>query len=40
MYALSDCINWYVNEKGDCGGRVENIDGTVICENCRNKSGH
>ena len=40
MYALSDCINWSTNQQGDCGGRVENVGGVIICENCRNKSGH
>lgn len=36
-YALSDCVNYDTNSQGDCGGRVENVNGTVICETCRNK---
>lgn len=36
-YALSDCVNWDTNTQGDCGGRVERVNGVVICETCRNK---
>ena len=35
--ALSDCANWVTNERGDCGGRVECVEGVVLCENCRNR---
>lgn len=36
-YSLSDCVNWETNTQGDCGGRVEEVDGVVICETCRNR---
>lgn len=39
-YALSDCVNWKKNPKGDCGGRMEVINGTVICETCANRPVH
>lgn len=37
IYSLSDCINYAVYNAGDCGGRVELVDGAVVCENCRNR---
>lgn len=35
-YALDDCVNWKTNVLGDCGGRVEMVNGQVVCETCRN----
>jgi hypothetical protein len=37
QYALDDCINYATNNLGDCGGRIEEVGGQVICENCRNR---
>lgn len=37
-YALSDCANWESNVQGDCGGRVERVGDTVLCETCRNRA--
>lgn len=37
MYSLSDCVNWETNTLGDCGGRVELVDGVVWCETCLNR---
>lgn len=39
MYALSDCIYWEKNTLGDCSGRVEEVDGEIVCEHCRNLKG-
>ena len=39
MYSLSDCVNYSTNVMGDCGGRVEEVNGQIVCENCRNKIG-
>ena len=36
-FALSDCRYWVTNQMGNCGGRVELVDGQPICENCRNR---
>lgn len=35
-YSLSDCVNWTTNQLGNCSGRVELVNGTVVCEHCRN----
>lgn len=37
--ALSDCVNWSSNERGDCGGRLMiQAGGRVLCENCANRA--
>jgi hypothetical protein len=36
-YSLSDCVNWETNTLGNCGGRVEMVNGIILCETCRNR---
>lgn len=38
VFSLDDCMNYETNERGDCGGRVEIVNGQPICETCRNRS--
>lgn len=36
-FGLDDCMYWTTNERGNCGGRVEVVNGKPVCENCRNR---